>query len=196
MKKLLVLAALSAMAFGAQAEFTVNIPGAKAVYAMDHYGPKRIVEESIDRGTVEGGWENLYAGVFSPQDLSEAAQWAAALELPEPANWDEYYASLSEALSSEKFSGSEGSFSSDMLVGAYGIWGILALEDESLTRGGKFTFYYGTTDSGSGAIDIDFDKPIASGFLSGGSPTPAPEPTSGLLLLLGVAGLALKRKRA
>ena len=30
----------------------------------------------------------------------------------------------------------------------------------------------------------------------GASPTPVPEPTSGLLMLLGVAGLALRRKRA
>ena len=35
-----------------------------------------------------------------------------------------------------------------------------------------------------------------SSFGGGPGPSPVPEPTSGLLLLLGVAGLALKRKRA
>ena len=34
------------------------------------------------------------------------------------------------------------------------------------------------------------------GYLIANTPTAVPEPTSGLLLLLGVAGLALKRKRA
>ena len=43
-----------------------------------------------------------------------------------------------------------------------------------------------------GALDL-YSDPASQGF----SPTsPVPEPTSGLLLLLGVAGLALKRKRA
>ncbi|MBQ6341074.1 MAG: PEP-CTERM sorting domain-containing protein [Kiritimatiellae bacterium] len=33
-------------------------------------------------------------------------------------------------------------------------------------------------------------------YATGGNFTAVPEPTSGLLLLLGMAGLALKRKRA
>ena len=39
-------------------------------------------------------------------------------------------------------------------------------------------------------------KPTSYSNWSSPTPGPAPEPTSGLLLLLGVAGLALKRKRA
>ena len=39
-------------------------------------------------------------------------------------------------------------------------------------------------------------KDAAGGFSSAGWYTAAPEPTSGLLILLGMAGLALKRKRA
>jgi len=35
-----------------------------------------------------------------------------------------------------------------------------------------------------------------AGWYSVATPSPIPEPTSGLLMLLGVAGLALKRKRA
>ena len=58
----------------------------------------------------------------------------------------------------------------------------------------------GVTDStGAGAISFNADWSGdeyvgANGFT--GEFTAAPEPTSGLLLLLGVAGLALKRKRA
>ena len=48
--------------------------------------------------------------------------------------------------------------------------------------------------------EVNMATLIASGnytaWAGGPGPEPVPEPTSGLLLLLGVAGLALKRKRA
>ena len=43
-------------------------------------------------------------------------------------------------------------------------------------------------------ITIDEAKGGAAGWVKMSSPGPIPEPTSGLLLLLGVAGLALRRK--
>ena len=48
---------------------------------------------------------------------------------------------------------------------------------------------------GSDAGGFNESLPNTHGYASGGW-TAAPEPTSGLLLLLGMAGLALKRKRA
>ena len=56
----------------------------------------------------------------------------------------------------------------------------------------------GTVRSASSKYYIVFenvDSPVASTTPFAGV-TPTPEPTSGLLLLLGVAGLALRRKRA
>ena len=47
--------------------------------------------------------------------------------------------------------------------------------------------------SGMGATDAMY---TGMGFVMAGTWSAVPEPTSGLLLLLGVAGLALKRKRA
>jgi len=41
-----------------------------------------------------------------------------------------------------------------------------------------------------GALDL-YASPASQGF----TPAAVPEPTSGLLILLGMAGLALKRKR-
>ena len=51
----------------------------------------------------------------------------------------------------------------------------------------------GAVNAGVGGGGLDF---TASAAANGFSPASVPEPTSGLMLLLGMAGLALKRKRA
>ena len=60
------------------------------------------------------------------------------------------------------------------------------------------TYYIGIADGASGITpisdSISFDGD--NGAFQAGGWQSVPEPTSGLLLLLGVAGLALKRKRA
>lgn len=50
-----------------------------------------------------------------------------------------------------------------------------------------------TFNAGVGGGGLDFTASVAA---NGFSPASVPEPTSGLMLLLGMAGLALKRKRA
>ena len=58
---------------------------------------------------------------------------------------------------------------------------------------------YALADAGEGSLsglstfDSTYGAFAAAGWTGG---TPVPEPTSGLLMLLGMAGLALKRKRA
>lgn len=52
------------------------------------------------------------------------------------------------------------------------------------------TVAFGNQGTGSQSL------PTADGFQGAGKWSTVPEPTSGLLMLLGVAGLALKRKRA
>ena len=70
--------------------------------------------------------------------------------------------------------------------------------EEIMTNGGHFVLRTGTSESISNdmityASFIDYNKIVASDWTTYGA---IPEPTSGLLLLLGMAGLALKRKRA
>ena len=85
--------------------------------------------------------------------------------------------------------------------------------DDKISAGTMYKMYYTMYDS---TLDSTFTsstvpamaQPTAAPglpFMSNGSwypipeppgPTPTPEPTSGLLLLLGVAGLALRRRRA
>ena len=66
------------------------------------------------------------------------------------------------------------------------------------------TGVYGVDDNGGALYSVDWNAAIGGSFIAadtygGASISTAvavPEPTSGLLLLLGMAGLALKRKRA
>ena len=60
----------------------------------------------------------------------------------------------------------------------------------------SFTTNTSATYKPNFATGANFDTATAKIGTTAGSWTAAPEPTSGLLLLLGVAGLALKRKRA
>ena len=76
--------------------------------------------------------------------------------------------------------------------------------DDSLVGGSTYKFYY-TMEDASGNLFTSTTKSMKAQatstanvqFGSAGTWTAAvPEPTSGLLMLLGMAGLALKRKRA
>ena len=74
---------------------------------------------------------------------------------------------------------------------------------DDLVAGTTYTFYYTLEDSDGNTFTSATKNSRAQatstptiGFGGGGTWTAAPEPTSGLLLLLGVAGLALKRKHA
>lgn len=54
----------------------------------------------------------------------------------------------------------------------------------------------GIVPAGAGEPVFNYETFISSAQINAGDWQSVPEPTSGLLLLLGVAGLALKRKRA
>lgn len=84
-----------------------------------------------------------------------------------------------------------------------------AFTTETLTTGKSYDFYFVLTDGNktftseaktgsaleTGATSLNFGN-MASATQTASNWAAVPEPTSGLLLLLGVAGLALKRKRA
>ena len=185
MKKLLVLAAVAAMAMGAQADYTYNLDldGAQAVYWFMFYEDARGKDKIIE------DWQEEARPMFLDETV--------ARDVFGGETWAQTYANTEMALSGNgnKFSGSSGSFSFVDSDGGQN-WGLLVLTDATeISPGAAYSVYYGTSSTGGGSITLD-TAPIESGHLMTDSPTPAPEPTSGLLLLLGVAGLALKRKRA
>ena len=79
------------------------------------------------------------------------------------------------------------------------------VDSDLLVADTNYSFYFTSTDADGNTYKSETVTATALGtgfgsitFEGGGTWTAAavPEPTSGLLLLLGVAGLALKRKRA
>ena len=193
MKKLLVLAAVSAMAMGAQAEYTVYIPGAQAVYCIE--GSAGI---DLTRDAAIAAWNTQLQPILTDAETFDSMMGPAMKQ--EFSSWDERYAAFDRAMAAKKFSplDNDGNFVWDGDGHSFKNFILMALTDaEQFGPGVSYTVYYGTGDLSGGSIDIDLANPIAPlTTLPTDSPTPAPEPTSGLLLLLGVAGLALKRKRA
>ena len=74
--------------------------------------------------------------------------------------------------------------------------------DDLLVAGSTYNFYFTSTDANGNVYTSEILSAKMAGvgagsigFEGAGTWTPAPEPTSGMLLLLGIAGLALRRKQ-
>ena len=152
---------------------------------------------------------NRYAGtgyLFNEATVSQAAIIAAFTSA------EGVTATLSSALSTGTFSAGRAN-ASDAFTGpdaSFNAYFVVLGKDDS----GNDAIYISDTMAANyqavGECDVKFCqqnayssvgfKDAASGFSSAGwyssAAAPVPEPTSGLLMLLGMAGLALKRKRA
>ena len=167
MKKLLVLAAVSAMAMGAQAEYTytVNLDGMQTAWDLGTMNAEDLKDEIV-------------GGYFNTLMLD---------------TWANQYKEIESSWRDLKFSGKDGEFSI-VKDTSRDEWALVFTDAEGIIPGANYSIYLATSTQGGGGITLG--ELVASGTFNTDSPTPAPEPTSGLLLLLGVAGLALKRKRA
>lgn len=194
MKKLIIAAAIAAGALALQAASFDWATSAKAYSIAD-----ATVAGGLAAGTTYGVGSNNAASM-SNQITSYGAVWTYAMTLTSGSNSDTINGSLGS-----------GDFSSRMINKA----GLSSTIWDSATGDNPVTVNYsivltGTlTDGANKEWTITSDAIVGSTTWAGTgdikimsvgpsqwSTAAVPEPTSGLLMLLGVAGLALKRKRA
>ena len=196
MKKLIVILSVVALAIGANA--------ATVTWTMTNVkGPT---------GTANSGTAYMFAYLSSATDATTASTIAAAIQSAYKTDGNKSagvtaYLSANSAYSwTPSTAGTYSDSSKDVdPVGDFG-----------LTGGGKYNFYavvFDTTEitdsskffvtqelanktvpTGSSNLGLLFGS--QAGNSAAANWTAVPEPTSGLLMLLGMAGLALKRKRA
>ena len=126
-------------------------------------------------------------------------QFNAASAMDTATLYDTYYKTTPTA---SKGTGGTGAATYSQTVGdASGInYALLLFVDEINANlpDGKDAFVKATlaTANVEGSSTVTMSNQIGSSLASNWTAVPVPEPTSGLLLLLGVAGMALRRRRA
>ena len=203
MKKLMI--ALAALSFG----FAANA----ASYVWGFYDSEAVYP---DGNYVDGGTAVLLLGTITEAAGADADTYVLTLpgsgsflnysgQAGDPDyNWGNFDPSSplsSASVTQPSADNSTGTQAYSLVLVNDNISTYSALEDYLNTKGNEYVLYTGTSKY---AVDQATGDEVASMIFDGHiSETswhevgePVPEPTSGLLLLLGMAGLALKRKRA
>ena len=181
MKKLIVLASSLAIACGLQA----------ASYTWG-FGSSDIMDSTGNY--IDGGTAFLYLGTVTASE--NAFDYSSATFIVSGGQQSDYsYGSMGAKVSSDLItSTAAGQAYTLILLENTGVTSLAGYE-------GNYILSTGTSSQGVNPMDDTdtwavFNDPTAYGQAAWQTMSAVPEPTSGLLLLLGMAGLALKRKRA
>ena len=204
MKKLLIVAAIAATASLAHAgAYTWGLAsGADAA-------PGQVPDDVTGDGYLVGGTAMLFLGTIAETSTGEGSGIDAKYSLD--------FSGLTQIATSGQdgtlytFGNTEfvapGVSNDNIDVAGGQAFSIILFDQDGVTDyenyEGYYAIYTGTSgssyDADSSTSYADFTTLNAfsgSDWKTAGAASPIPEPTSGLLLLLGMAGLALKRKRA
>ena len=193
MKKLMLVAAVAAMSvMSAKAEYSCDLYSATVANAKG--------DENPGDSVIRSGYYQAYIIQNAGADVNAVADYVNGKTVAQIASEAKVTYTFAESYFNWRYSYSWRDASQDTgidinpyqayLVSFYG------------TPGETPTEFFVVANDLSFAVDDDLlfndDTCATSGWQSYTAPGPAPipEPTSGLLLLIGVAGLALKRKRA
>ena len=181
MKKLLVATIAIAMGFAAQA--------ASYSWKCDSY----LNNGDGDYGPLENTTAYLFnAGTLSQADMV-AAFYAGTLDLAESAIASSSATMDGVALGKFDYTGASTDWTAYFAVIQNDKLYISDTATAPYSDVGTAPIIFGDQDAASNATFADNSAYAGAGWYAAGA---VPEPTSGLLLLIGVAGLALRRKRA
>ena len=193
MKKLMIAAAIVCAAAFAQAA-AINWQSGTIYVASDAQG-------------TTGSGTSYKAGLASSGRMVTAylyeltlEQYTAAQAMDAAGLYDTYFKTTATATKTTLGNGAANITQSNVAAASGLHYGLVLFVDESADRvpTGKDAFVkasLATADVG-GASDVTVANLIGNTTAANWTAVPVPEPTSGLLLLLGVAGMALRRRRA
>ena len=202
MKKILVLLSIFALASGAWAEATyewaVTITDIPVGYGL----PSDLVCYLVDMSVKESTTTMYVGAVMARANLIEQMADGATYSYQTYKPTGEAGIGVSDMFA--KFHEYEGTLYTTFKIAStsFGIeWNNMGMTTEAVSEYAKDNLYAVISSQSTGKkLDLKV-TPNGAIFTLGSngsfkSVEPVPEPTSGLLLLLGVAGLALKRKKA
>lgn len=188
MKKLLIIASAIAMACSAQA----------ASYVWGFANEGDYVNKNGD--AFDSGTAFLYLGTVTASD--SAFDFSGATYVTSAGYVDDYFGAVASPINSDAVTSTTAGQAFSLIL--FDKAGMTA--NDLGTFEGDYVLYTGTSSEGvipgtsGNTYFADFTRTGEVGAsdwqtMSAAGPTPIPEPTSGLLMLLGMVGLALRRKQ-